>query len=53
MEELGYKWCYNVPYFPDGNGIEFIFAMEKRLFKAKKLKEIVMNKHTATNILVK
>ena len=26
MVELGFRWLYNAAYYPDGNGIEYIFG---------------------------
>ena len=33
MKELKFKWLLNACYYPDGNGIEYIFSQVKHKFK--------------------
>ena len=49
MERLNFKFIFNAPYSPEFNGIEFIFAKVKRLFKVKKLRQISNNSHTSVD----
>ena len=43
---------FNVPYFPDGNPIELIFAKVKRQFKSMKTNEIANGKCSNTRLLI-
>ena len=33
MRELGFRWCFNVPYSPEWNPIELVFSKLKHTFK--------------------
>ena len=44
MAVLDYKWAFNAPYYPDGNAIEFVFSIVKRIFKRSKLNGIVLGR---------
>ena len=44
MATLNYTWAFNAPYFPDGNAIEFVFAIVKRMYKKSKLNGIVLGR---------
>ena len=52
MAHYGFKWAFNAPYFPDGNPIEFVFAIVKRAFKKAKLQAIAKKKMIAHRDLI-
>ena len=52
MSFYGYRWAYSPPYFPDGNAIEFIFAIVKRQFKKLKVQAITNKKKVEMNDLI-
>ena len=41
MREFGWRWLYNAAYYPDGNGIEYIFSQVKHRFKKMRISTIV------------
>ena len=50
MRELGFKYVFNVPYSPDYNPIEFVFAKVKhefRTLRAQKLTGVIQDSHEA------
>ena len=50
MRERGFRWVYNVPYSPDYNPIEMVFAQIKAYFKAlraKKFMGLIQDSHEA------
>ena len=42
--DFGWKFLLNACYFPDGNGIEYIFGIVKQHFKKQRLKAILNGK---------
>ena len=44
MAHHGFKWHWCVPHWPDGNAVEFCFAIAKRTYKKQKLQLIMEGK---------
>ena len=49
MAHHDYKWAFNAPYYPDGNPIEFVFAIAKREYKKAKLQAIAKKQTVASS----
>ena len=43
MDELGFAYVFSPVYSPEFNGIEEVFAMAKKIIKAKRLQAIMNN----------
>ena len=41
MSRLGFKWIYNVPYYPETNPIELTFSKVKQSFKVLRAQKLV------------
>jgi hypothetical protein len=50
MTELGFKWLFNAAYYPDGNGIELIFAQVKLKFKKMRVQAILNGKRDRARV---
>ena len=50
MMELGFKWLFNAVYYPDGNGIELIFAQVKLKFKKMRVQAILNGKRDRARV---
>ena len=50
MSRLGFKWIYNVPYYPETNPIELTFSKVKqsvKVLRAQKLVGLIQDSHEA------
>ena len=50
LEKLKFRYLYNAAYYPDGNGIEYIFAKVKHSFKKLRIYAILNGKRDRVKV---
>jgi len=53
LEALDMQYIYNACYYPDGNGIEYVFSKVKHWFKRMRLKAILNGESLSAKPMIK